>query len=248
MDLSNISIGEIVKTNYKTSDIFKKYGIDFCCGGGKSIAKVCQDSNLDQEEIVKEVKKMLQTTKDEGLPYDEWPIDLLATYVQKIHHKYVEEAIPVLKEYLAKIAKVHGKHHPELLEIKALFDGCAGELAMHMKKEELMLFPYIQKLAKLQESTATPWQAPVFGSIKNLIGEMEDEHTAEGDRFRTIVQLSNNYTPPADACNTYLVAFQKLREFETDLNLHIHLENNIMFPKAITLEATLLREGVIKDL
>lgn len=240
MDLSNISIGEIVKTNYKTSDIFKKYGIDFCCGGGKSIAKVCQDSDLNEEEIVQEVKKMLQSTKDDGLPYDEWPIDLLATYVQKIHHKYVEEAIPVLKEYLAKIAKVHGKHHPELHEINSLFEGCAGELTKHMKKEELMLFPYIQKLAKLQGSHDTPWQKPVFGSLKSLIDDMENEHTAEGDRFRTIVQLSNNYTPPADACNTYIVAFQKLREFENDLNLHIHLENNIMFRKAIALETALV--------
>lgn len=240
MDLSNISIGEIVKTNYKTSDIFKKYGIDFCCGGGKSIARVCKESNLDEEEIIREVKKMLQTTKDDGLRYDEWPIDLLATYVPKIHHKYVEENIPVLKEYLAKIAKVHGKHHPELHEIKALFDECADDLTMHMKKEELMLFPYIQKLAKLQESPGTPWQQPVFGSIKNPIDQMEEEHTTEGDRFRSIVELSNNYTPPADACNTYIVAFQKLREFEADLNLHIHLENNILFPKAIALEKALL--------
>ena len=242
MDLSNITIGEIVKTNYKTSDVFKKYGIDFCCGGNQSIAKVCEASNIDEKHLMDEVNKILNTTKEEGLPYDEWPIDLLASYVQKVHHKYVEQNIPVITGYLDKIVQVHGKHHPELLEIRELFKGCAGELTMHMKKEEFMIFPYVQKLTKLQENPSSPWQQPTFGSIENPINQMEDEHTNEGERFRKIIALSNNYTPPEGACNTYIVTFQKLREFENDLHLHIHLENNILFPKAIALEKSLLAD------
>lgn len=243
MDLKNTTIGEIVKTNYKASDVFKKYGIDFCCGGGKSIAYVCEKNGLNEEDLIAEINKTLNTTREEGLPYDQWPIDLLASYIPKIHHKYVEENIPVLLAYLDKIAKVHGKDHPELFEIKSLFEGCAGELTKHMKKEEFMVFPYVKKLVELKESGTHTWEKPSFGSIENPINQMEEEHTGEGERFRKIVELSNNYTPPASACNTYIVAFQKLREFENDLHLHIHLENNVLFPKAIALEKTLLSKS-----
>jgi len=240
MDLKNTTIGEIVKSNYKASDVFKKYGIDFCCGGGKSLAYICEKNNLDEAVLIEEIKQTLATKKEEGLPYDQWPIDLLASYIPKIHHKYVAESIPVLLGYLDKIAQVHGKTNPELFEIRDLFEGSAGELTMHMKKEELMVFPYVKTLVQVQESGASQWEKPVFGSIENPINQMEDEHTGEGERFRKIVELSNNYTPPASACNTYIVAFKKLKEFEADLHLHIHLENNILFPKAIALEKELL--------
>ena len=241
MDLTNTTIGEIVKADYRTSDVFKKYGIDFCCGGGKSIAAVCEDQELDANTVIEEVKKALSSTKSGGssMPYDEWPLDLLANYVQKIHHSYVEKATPVLSAYLDKIAQVHGDRHPELHEIKLLFTETAGELTKHMKKEELMVFPYIGKLVQLEASGAKELPAPAFGSIVALIGQMEDDHEAEGDRFKKIAALSNNYTPPQDACNTYTVAFQKLKEFEEDLHLHIHLENNILFPKSIALEKSI---------
>ena len=241
MDLTNTTIGEIVRADYRTSDVFKKYGIDFCCGGGKSIAAVCEEQQLDANAIIEEIKKTASTAKssDSALPYDEWPLDLLANYVQKIHHGYVEKAIPVLTAYLDKIAQVHGDRHPELYEIKSLYTETAGELTKHMKKEELMVFPYVQKLIQLEGAGAKELPTPAFGSIAELIDNMEEDHEAEGDRFRKIAALSNNYTPPQDACNTYMVAFQKLREFEEDLHLHIHLENNILFPKSKALEKSI---------
>lgn len=241
MDLTNTTIGEIVKNDYRTSDVFKKYGIDFCCGGGKSIAAVCEAEQLDASKIIEEVKNILSSAqKGASLPYDEWPLDLLANYIQKIHHKYVEEAIPALTPYLERIASVHGDRHPELFTIKELFKETAGELTQHMKKEELMVFPYITKLVQLKASNTKEWPKPVFGTVEALIEQMEKEHEDEGVRFKKIAELSNNYTIPQDGCNTYLVAFQKLKEFETDLFLHIHLENNILFPKAIALEQSLL--------
>ncbi len=155
------------------------------------------------------------------------------------YHRYVEEKIQEIKSYLGKICKVHGNHHPELFEINELFHACAGELAMHMKKEELILFPFIRKMvkAKLQ---GTPLDASHFGTVENPINMMKHEHDAEGERFRKIFQLSNSYTPPQDACNTYKVTFALLKEFEEDLHLHIHLENNILFPKAVEMEKLLV--------
>lgn len=239
MDIKNTSIGEIVKADYRTSDVFKKYGIDFCCGGGKTLSSVCEAHQLNVEELLKDLNKSLTSSGRGDLPYDEWPVDLLATYIQKIHHKYVEESIPLINGYLDKIVRVHGSAHPELLEIAALFKESAKELTMHMKKEEFMLFPYVQKLVKLKESNASDWQKPVFESVENPIHQMEQEHDHEGERFRKIAQLSHHYTPPKDACNTYSVTYQKLKEFEDDLHLHIHLENNILFPKTKALELSM---------
>ncbi|MNR31126.1 Iron-sulfur cluster repair protein DnrN [compost metagenome] len=133
--------------------------------------------------------------------------------------------------FLNKVASVHGDRHPELLEVQQLFRGCVEELTSHMQKEEQILFPFVRQLA-----TGKSVQAP-FGSVQNPINMMMHEHTAEGERFRRIVELTDNYMPPEDACNTYKVTFALLQEFEEDLHLHIHLENNIMFPRAIALEA-----------
>ena len=138
-------------------------------------------------------------------------------------------------QFLDKLSRVHGANHPELLEINELFIGCAGELAQHMKKEELMLFPFIKKMAKAS-LTEEPIVKPQFGTVKNPIAMMMEEHEAEGDRFVKIAALTNNYTPPADGCSTFRVTYAMLADFEQDLHKHIHLENNILFPSAMLLE------------
>lgn len=162
----------------------------------------------------------------------------MADYIEKKHHRYVEEKTREITPYLDKICRVHGDRHPELFEINEHFNATAGELAAHMKKEELILFPFVRKMAKAKQEN-TKLEAPHFGTVENPIQMMMHEHTAEGERFRKIETLSNNYTPPEDACNTYRVTFALLKEFEADLHLHIHLENNILFPKAIELEKQL---------
>lgn len=232
-------IGELVAQDYRTATVFKDYGIDFCCKGNRSIAEACEDRNLDPGSLIQNLEQVTQTDSGSSAGYQSWPLDLLADYIEKKHHRYAEEKTQEIQPYLDKICSVHGNHHPELLEISGLFTAAAGELAMHMKKEELVLFPFIRKMVKAKQDDIRI-ERPHFGTIQNPIQVMMNEHTAEGDRFRKIEELSNNYTPPQDACPTYRATFASLKAFEEDLHLHIHLENNILFPKAMELERILL--------
>lgn len=231
-------IGEIVADDYRTAQVFKNHKIDFCCKGNRSIIEVAEKDQLDANLLLKEIETVLQQTSSDNIDFKTWPLDLLADYIEKKHHRYVEAQTPILKQYLTKLCRVHGERHPELFEITEHFNKCAGELAMHMKKEELILFPAVRKMIKAKQ-TGTPWEKPHFGTIQNPIQMMMREHEDEGDRFRLIDDLSNNYTPPADACNTYRVTFSLLQEFEEDLHRHIHLENNILFPESAALEMEL---------
>ncbi|MDX1363332.1 iron-sulfur cluster repair di-iron protein [Arenibacter latericius] len=237
-NLMTKNIGEIVADNYRTAQIFKNHKIDFCCKGNRTIIEVAEKSKLDANSLLKEIETVQKQTNGDHIDFMTWPLDLLADYIEKKHHRYVEAQIPVLNQYLAKLCRVHGERHPELLEITQHFNKCAGELAMHMKKEELMVFPAVRKMVKAKH-TGTKLEPSKLGSIKNPIQVMMQEHENEGDRFRLIEELTNNYTPPADACNTYRVTFSLLQEFEEDLHRHIHLENNILFPKAEILEKEL---------
>ena len=234
----NQVIGELVAKDYRTASVFKKYGIDFCCQGNRTIDEACKKKNIDSKSVVNDLDAVIQAQGDNTTDYKSWPLDLLADYIEKKHHRYVEEKSAEIKPYLDKICRVHGGRHPELFEINEHFNATAGELAKHMKKEELILFPYVRKLAKAKHKCSKVI-APPFGTVQNPIEAMMQEHTNEGDRFRKISALSNNYTPPQDACNTFAVTFALLKEFEQDLHLHIHLENNILFPKAIELEKEL---------
>lgn len=234
----NQIIGELVAKDYRTASVFKKYGIDFCCQGNRTINDACQKKNIDSKSVVNDLDDVIQAQGDNATDYKSWPLDLLADYIEKKHHCYVVEKTAEILPYLDKICRVHGGRHPELIEINEHFNKTAGELAMHMKKEELILFPFVRKLAKAKQEGSNVI-APPYGSVQNPIESMMQEHTNEGDRFRKIEELSNNYTPPQDACNTYGVTLGLLKEFEQDLHLHIHLENNILFPKAIELEKEL---------
>ncbi|WP_339886970.1 iron-sulfur cluster repair di-iron protein [uncultured Flavobacterium sp.] len=231
-------IGELVANDYRTASVFKKYNIDFCCQGNRTINDACEAKKIDEKLVVSDLNALMQSQSDSSIDFKSWPLDLLADYIEKKHHRYVEEKTLEIKPYLDKICRVHGERHPELYEINKHFNATAGELAMHMKKEELMVFPFIRKMVKSQQEN-TKVETPVFESVQFPIQAMMDEHTTEGDRFRKIEEISNNYTPPQDACNTYRVTFALLKEFEQDLHLHIHLENNILFPKAIELEKQL---------
>ncbi len=233
--LAQPTIGEYVAQDFRTAAVFSKYGIDFCCKGNRTIEEACEKKNLDFAKIENEVTNLLETTSEGAIDFKSWPSDLLVDYIEKTHHRYVEEKSVILIPFLDKLCKVHGSNHPELFEINDLFKGCAGELAQHMKKEELILFPFIKKMANAIR-TGQELEQPHFGTVENPIAMMQDEHVTEGERFDKIAKLTNNYTPPADACNTYKVTFSMLQEFEQDLHKHIHLENNILFPKAIEMQ------------
>ena len=232
------NIGEIVAEDYRTAQIFKNHKIDFCCKGNRSIQEVADKNNLDADLLLKEIEGVQLQGDGGNTDFKSWPLDLLADYIEKKHHRYVAERIPVLQQYLNKLCQVHGERHPELFEITEHFNASAGELAMHMKKEELIVFPAVRKMVQANQ-TGTQMQPLHFGTIQNPIQVMMQEHDNEGERFRHIEALSNGYTPPADGCTTYNVTYSLLKEFEDDLHNHIHLENNILFPKAEELEKQL---------
>ncbi|TVR38334.1 MAG: iron-sulfur cluster repair di-iron protein [Cryomorphaceae bacterium] len=228
-------IGELVARDYRAASVFKAHNIDFCCNGNRTIADACAKHGLNSEQIIGELENAMTQANSGNIDFQSWPPDLLVDYIEKKHHRYVEAKIPEIKAYLNRIAKVHGDNHPELHVVEQHFAESSGALVAHMKKEELILFPFIKKLAAADENDEQ-LPAPHFGTVENPIAMMHEEHDAEGERFREIARLTNNYEPPEDACNTYRVAFALLQEFENDLHMHIHLENNILFPMTIELE------------
>ncbi len=231
---SNKTVADYVTENIKTAHIFKKYGIDFCCGGGISVEKACAKNNVDLAILEKELAKV-DVIKDVIEDYDKWELDFLMIYIENIHHTYVRESLPIISQYANKVAKVHGHHYIEVVEINQLFHEVANELLSHMQKEEQVLFPFIKQLVQAEKEGRKNTTLP-FGTVNNPIQMMEHEHESAGNIFKEISRLSNNYTPPEGACNTFRALYAKLEEFEQDLHKHIHLENNILHPKAILLE------------
>lgn len=236
--LEKNKIGDVVAKNFKTAAVFSKYGLDFCCGGQRSIEDAAAKKDIKLEPLLGELNQVLNEPASEQIDFKSWPSDLLVSYIIKTHHRYVREKTPVLLAYLNKVSRVHGDRHPELHEIYRLFEASAMDLGHHLEKEEQILFPFIEQLEE-SKSDASTLQKPGFGTVKNPISMMLHEHEAEGDRFEKIRELSQDYTVPEDACSTYRVAFDMLRDFETDLHKHIHLENNILFPKSIQLEESI---------
>ncbi|ERM82748.1 hypothetical protein P872_04320 [Rhodonellum psychrophilum GCM71 = DSM 17998] len=222
-------VGGIVVENFRTAKVFTAHGIDFCCNGGISLEEACEKNSVDMETLLIELDQVTQM--QDSTNYSSLDLSQLIDHILNHHHRYVENTIPALKIYLDKLEKVHGEKHPELSEIRKEFYSAANALTAHMKKEELVLFPYVKAMED-SKAKGFPLSKPHFGHIDHPIQMMESEHETEGDRFKNISALSNGYTPPADGCQTYKVTFALLEEFELDLHTHIHLENNILFPKA----------------
>ena len=222
-------IGQIVASNYNTARVFTAHNMDFCCGGGITLSKACQKQGIDLKQVIEELESVLKTGESPSLNL-EYP-DQLIDNIINVHHRYIETTIPTLFMYLEKICHAHGEQHPELWQVKNLFEEGAGALTAHLKKEELILFPFIKAMVASKKDDFK-LSAPHFGDIENPLQLMEHEHSIEGDRFKKISELTNNYKIPEDACQTYMVAFSMLKEFEEDLHKHIHLENNVLFPHA----------------
>lgn len=239
MITENSYIGEIVAKDIKAAVVFESVGIDYCCRGNRILSEVCQEQSLDIKPIMEKLQAISSDVDpSSGIDFNSWSLERLADHVEQTHHNFVRSEIPLLQQRIDRICTVHGARHPELLEVNKLFNETAEELSQHMVKEERMLFPHIKALETASNKNEK-LETPAFGTVSNPIEMMMKEHTDEGDRFVKIAELTNNFTPPADACNTYKVTFQTLKEFEQDLHRHIHLENNILFPKAIKLEKAL---------
>lgn len=238
-NIKNKTVGEIVKLDFRAADVFSSYGIDFCCGGKISVSEACANSHCDESKVITDLEALKNHTGSPVHDFDSWNIGFLADYIEHTHHRYVSKAIPQILPLALKVADVHGDHHPEVIRINELFQDLANELTLHMQKEEMILFPYIKELV-VSESSGNCQDGSCFGSVASPIAVMEQEHENAGVILKEMFSLSNGYNVPEDACNTFRVLYGKLKEFEDDLHRHIHLENNILFPKAIELEQVLL--------
>jgi regulator of cell morphogenesis and NO signaling len=217
--------------------IFEQLGIDYCCGGNRTLEQTCHaadlhaDHVLDLLAVADETARAAQTDRDWRIE----PLSDLIAHIQDTHHKYVREEIARLSPLFDKVCSVHGENHPELLRMRVTFGGLAQEMTMHMIKEEMVLFPYIKRMEEAVIEKVPVVPAP-FGSVQNPVAMMMHEHDDAGKALRDMRQSSGNYTAPPEACISYQTLFKALAEFETDLHQHVHLENNILFPRAVEME------------
>ncbi len=219
--IANKPIGEIVAEDYRTAFVFKNFGIEYCCGGKKTLAKACASKNIEMDEILREIESVTQHQAQEN-KYNEWSSGFLIDYIVNNHHKYVQEKLPFLLFLSDKVARVHGAERPELVAMNTLVQELNSELLAHLEKEEEHTFPLIKKLEAEEVSPETE---------EFLIAELEDEHEAAGSILEQLSELSNEYQFPQGACSSYQIYFKTLQEFQDDLHKHVHLENNVLFAK-----------------
>ncbi len=225
---NQITIGEIVANDFRAASLFREAGIDFCCGGNKSLSAACLETGADAQKLAEDLKNLEKTPDSGNQNFKDWDPGFLSDYIANTHHKFVLKNLPELMFYTQKIAEVHGGHHPELIEVAALFAKINVELLQHLKNEEEILFPAIKAAA----DNATP---AVKSTIVSEITRMQGEHEFAGGAMDKINVLTHHYLIPEDACNTYRVSLNLLQQFEDDLHIHVHLENNILYPKALKL-------------
>ena len=228
------TVGDIVAADYRTAGVFEQFGIDFCCGGRRSLDEACRTASADPTDVVRALTALPPHRVDDD-DVMRWPVDRLIDHIVTVHHAYVRSALPRIAGYLAKLQEAHGARHPELARVAPTFDQVSADLEQHMLKEEQVLFPYVRDLAEHAEEPCGALPSP-FGTVLNPIRMMEREHRAAADELGTIRELTNGYTAPEDGCTTYAVCMAELARFEQDLHRHVHLENNVLFPKAVQLE------------
>jgi regulator of cell morphogenesis and NO signaling len=226
------TLAQIVNENHQAAQLFEKYGLDFCCKGKRPLEIACNEKNLTASDIAAELEILLNNKVKAVIDFNEMSLTELATYIVSTHHQYVKRESPQILAYLHKIASKHGDRHPELADIYENFLALKQELDQHMFKEENILFPRISEI----EKASTEKNSHInMNYLAAPVSVMEHEHDSAGNFLREIRDLTNEFNPPVDACTTYRLAFALLQAFELDLHQHIHLENNILFPKAIEL-------------
>ncbi len=240
--IEGLTLSQLVKDDLYASEVFEKYHLDFCCNGNRLLNEVCKDKGLPYNDIISEIKN--GKSKHGELKFDQWELDFLVDYIVNNHHQYIKQYGTAINDHIDKVASVHGKNHPETVEVSKLFTMVYKDLKQHMMKEEKILFPYIKYLVKVKNGEVV-FEAPYFSTIVNPINMMEAEHQSAGDVSARIRSLTNNFLLPVDACNSYRVSYFELNEFELDLHRHVHLENNILFPKVIELEKNYLSPRII---
>lgn len=236
----HLTIGEFVAHDFRTAAIFSRYGIDFSCRGHHTVAEACQQKGFNYKRLMAELTEILLSEAGTVLDFDSWPADLIVDYIEKKHHRYVTTGIPVIRHYLDRLCDAYGNIHAEVVPLRILFTEATEILLAHQKMEETIVFPHIVRLERAAQSGIMR-RSRLSRPFCDILRTMESEHELEGDRFRYIARLTEHYMPPEDDCPLFRAAYTMLERFEQDLDEHIHLENNVLFPRARALEVQLLR-------
>ncbi|HUC83253.1 MAG TPA: iron-sulfur cluster repair di-iron protein [Flavisolibacter sp.] len=233
------TVGEIAAKDLRKAEVFKKYGIDFCCGGKKTLQQVCEEKGIDPAVMESELDASQNTAAVSAAnDFNRWQPDFLSDYIYNQHHIYYYEEMPVIMDLMEKVKSRHGEHFPELATLHNFLLQLTSELDAHFIKEEKIVFPFIKALMQAKRTgdfTALESQP----SLTEPVRMMESEHENAGDLLAQIQQLTNDYTPPSGACNSFQFLYKKLKALDEDLHQHIHLENNLLFPKALAVEKSL---------
>ena len=227
------TVGSIVTRNLHAAQILSDHGLDFCCGGQKSLQQACDDKHIAIDTLLKQLATLSDAKNEETPDFVDMNLIPLTKYIEKKHHKFTSDQILFIKSNLPKLILAHGNSHPELTKIKNTFDALSDHLTVHMKREELMIFPYIRNMTRFGKAAIG---RAVFGYVENPITALIGDHESESEKLKDLVDLTNNYEVPADGCNTYKATYEAMKDLEADLYIHMHLENNILFPKAIAVE------------
>jgi regulator of cell morphogenesis and NO signaling len=230
------TVGEIAAEMPNATREFEKLGIDYCCGGSRTLGEACAEAKISVNEALERLEKSITTTApDSGRDWQNQLLADLIAHITSTHHVFVRAECPRIEDLAAKVVQVHGQNHPELLQVQETFAALSEEIRVHLIKEEQVLFPYV---IRLEESFVAGEPAPpaMFGTVVNPVRMMMQEHDSAGDALRTLRAVTKEYSVPEDACISYRTLYDALKGFEADLHQHIHLENNVLFPRAVAME------------
>lgn len=221
------TVGEIVAAFPGASNLMKEYGIDFCCGGNRTLSEALKQQQIDEKHFLEQLNQLYKQARQkqsQDVDYRQMPLGDLIDHIVQTHHAYLLKELPLLSEFVTKIFRVHGAAHPELAQLHKLFHQMKMDLEQHLVEEEEKVFPLIKEA----EQSGT---REAFRKAQETIAKMEEDHSAVGDLLKEMRAITNDYRLPEDACRTYTLTFQKLEELESDMFQHIHLENNVLFPR-----------------
>lgn len=239
-NLATKTIGEIALEMPNTTRVFEEFKIDYCCGGSKTLFEACEAAGADPEMILDKITGISDADEVAQLGWvADASLSQLVDYLEDKHHTFTKTELGQLLPLMEKVARVHGERHPELLELQGVFQTLCDDLLPHLRKEEMILFPYVRemefKFAKGYSATL-----PNFGSVQHPVQVMMTEHDSDGELLANMRELSKDYKIPEDACSSFTALYTRMETLEKDLHQHIHLENNLVFPKAVELERELI--------
>jgi len=246
-DLRSRTLGQVVADDYRAAEVFERFGVDYCCGGSRTVEAACREDGADVEEVARALNVLGKAAdSDAASEPATWSLEELVRHIVDTHHVYVRSALPTLTAAAGRVVAAHGARHAELREVAEFVHALASEMREHMEAEESRVFPRLLELVALtatapKDGDGAEGDGP--GSIRDAIGELEGDHDRAGALVQVLRDITGGFRPPADACATYRSLYSKLEEFERDLHRHVHLENNILFPRALAIEESLRKSA-----